>query len=198
MSIQKIYELSRLLLINPEKAWLEIARDGMSSREAIIGFLLPFSLLIGISSIAGSLVQEGIQDSFSLGILLLSGVISMFIIFLEVYTASWLVLQLSKSLSGSSDPRSVFKLVIYSHIPFFLTLILSSLFRELLFINLFGLYSFFIFWLGTAKMTELTRENRIILTALAAVIMVLLYLLFTIIFNNFYDLLVNQFTTFAG
>jgi hypothetical protein len=101
-------------------------------------------------------------------------------------------------MKNDTTSQRVFNLVIYSHVPFFLVLALTHLFPQLLFLNLFGAYSFFLFWSGIDKMTEIEPENKLPFLLSSSLIMISLFFLLNFIFNNIYDTILGQLSIFAG
>ncbi|HYW96778.1 MAG TPA: hypothetical protein VE870_14375, partial [Bacteroidales bacterium] len=78
----------------------------------------------------------------------------------------------------------------------FLALTISRLFPQLMFLMVTGIYSFFVFWLGIMSLLKIEEDKRVIFLFLSGLIMILLFLLLTVIFNSIYDLLLNQLSTF--
>jgi len=151
MSIQKIFNQTKDVIINPLSFWETIFNEHISRREVILNYLFPMSLLIGIASLFGVLFQANIEDTVSIGYVVFNGLISFFIIFLEVYLSAWLIREISLSFESKTGSDEIFNLVIYSHAPFFLTLALYRLFPALFFFLIIGIYSFYIFWLGLER-----------------------------------------------
>lgn len=198
MNFKEIYHRSRALIFQPVTFWPELASEDQTRRKLVLDFLIPFSLLVGLSSLLGTLFQEGIEDSFSIAYLILSGSISFFIIFLEVYLSGWLITEIALSFDPGAKSNPVFNLVIYSHIPFFITLAISLLIPQLLFINLLGVYSFYLYWTGIESFTSMKEDRKTVFLILSILVMILMYLLLTVIFNSIYDVVLNQFTTFRS
>lgn len=198
MNFKQIYHRSRALIFQPVTFWPELASEEQARKKLVLDYLIPFSLLVGISSLLGTLFQEGIEDSFSIAYLILTGAISFLIIFLEVYLSGWLITEIALSFDPGIKSNSIFNLVIYSHIPFFLTLAISLLIPQLLFINLLGMYSFYLFWTGIESFTRMKDDRKTVFLILSILVMILMYLLLTVIFNSIYDVVLNQFTTFRS
>jgi hypothetical protein len=197
MNIRNIYNRTRTLIVRPQQAWQEINFEKRTKREAILEYLLPMSVVIGICTMLGSLFFADIEDSISFGYVLINGVISFLIVFLEVILAGWLITEISESFDAKVDSNMIFSLVIYSHAPFFLALAISRLFPQLLFLMITGIYSFFVFWLGISNLLRIDEDKKIIYLFLSSLIMILLFLLLSVIFNSMYSLLVDQFSTFS-
>jgi hypothetical protein len=183
-------------MIQPVSVWPELASENKTRRRVVLDFLLPFSVIVGIASLMGTLFQEGIEDSFSIAFLLLTGSISFFIIFFEAYLSGWLITEIAMSFDAGIRSNAIFNLVIYSHIPFFLTLTFSRLVPQLLFLNLLGVYSFYLYWTGIEIFTTLKDDRKPVFMILSILVMILMYLLLTVIFNSIYDVVLSQLTTF--
>lgn len=181
----------------PGNSWPAIASENWYRRRVVLEVLLPMAFLVGISSFLGTLISGGIEDSVAIGYLILSGFISFLIFFLEVYLSAWLITEIAISLKSDTNSHYIFNLLIYSHIPFFLTLSVSLLFPDLIFVNLLGVYSFVLFWKGIEHFSNLKEERKTVFMILSTLIMILLYLLLTLVFNNVYDTVLNQFNTFV-
>lgn len=195
--MKKIYQRSKALLIQPQSKWMEISSEKQLRKEVVFEFLLPVSLIIGLCSLLGSLFSEGIEDSFSITYLLISGAISFLIIFLEVYLSGWLITEIALSFDPDTDSHAIFNLVTYSHTPFLITLALTRLVPQLFFVNILGAWSFFLYWTGIEYFTNLTDDRKPVLMILSSLVMILMYLLLTVIFNSIYDVVLNHFTTFT-
>lgn len=198
MTIRNIIEITKDLIISPVLAWKEISVEDMSRTEVILAYLLPMSIIVGLCSLLGTLLFSGIEDSFSFSYVLINGLISFIIIFLEVYLSSWLIWELAISFSSSSDSNRIFSLVIFSHAPFFLILSLYKLFPALLFFLFIGVYSFYLFWLGYDNFSGIEKEKKTIFVVLSGFVMILTFLLVSIIFNSVYVVILDQFTTFGS
>lgn len=174
-----------------------IASENSYRKQIVSEVLLPMAFLVGLTSFLGTIMSGGIEDTLSIGYLVFSGLISFLIFFLEVYLSAWLITEIALSLKSDTNSHAIFNLVIYSHIPFFLTLSVSLLFPELMFINLLGIYSFVLFWKGIDFFTDLKEEGKTVFMAVSSIIMILLYTLLTVVFNKIYDTVLNQFNTFV-
>ncbi len=198
MSIPYLYQRTKSILLSPVGAWEEILAEGLSRRKVIFRFLLPWSLILGFLTFLGVLFYENIYDSNALIFILISGSFSFFIIFLEVYLSGWLITELTGLLGNPSGSDEVFNLVVFSHAPFFIVLSLTHLFPQLMFINAFGIYSFFVFWTGINKLTEIKEENKIPFLLVSSLIMLALFMLLSFTFNSIYETILGQITIFAA
>ncbi|MBE0654104.1 MAG: DUF1282 family protein, partial [Bacteroidales bacterium] len=185
-------------LIYPVTSWIDISADKKPREELLKDFLLPLSLIVGLFSFLGTTFSAGIPDTFSFAYLVLSGMISFLVIFLEVYLSGWLITKIAHTFNKETNSNDIFNLVIFSHVPFFLTLAVSKLFPSLIFINLLGAYSFFLFWNGIDHFITINKENKQIFMVLSVLVMILTYVLLTWIFNSIYNGILIRFATFGG
>ncbi len=198
MNIKNIYLRTRTLIIRPQQAWREIDFEKRSKRDIIYAYLLPMSVIVGLSTMLGTLFFSDIEDSISVGYVFVNGVISFLIVFLEVFLSGWLIAEMTESFDPGVNSNTIFNLVIYSHAPFFVVLTISRLFPQLMFLMVTGVYTFFVFWMGISHLLRIEEERKIVFLFLSGLIMILLFLLLTVIFNSIYGLLLGQFTTFGG
>jgi len=185
-------------MFTPGISWPDIASENSYRRKVISELLLPMLVLVGLFSLLGTAFSGGIEDSFSFGYLLFNGFISSLIFFFEVYLSAWLITEIANSFKSETNSHLIFNLVIYSHIPFFLTLSVSLLFPDLIFINLLAAYSFVLFWKGIETFTSMKTERKAVFMILSSLIIVLMYILLTVLFNNIYDTVLNQFTIYSS
>ena len=196
MDFRRIYIRTQTLLFHPQQAWREITVEGRKKRGVIFEYLLPMSVIVGVSTVLGSLFFGDIEDTVSIGYVFINGLISFLIVFLEVYFAGWLITEITESFDPKVDSNTVFNLVIYSHAPFFLALMVSRLFPQLMFLMVTGIYSFFVFWLGITHLLKIDEDKRLIFLFISSLLMILIFLLLTVIFNSMYSLLINHFATY--
>ncbi len=195
MKVRNIYIRTRSLLTRPQQAWREIDYEKGHKQDAILDYLLPMSIVVGVSTMLGSLFFASIEDSVSIGYIFVNGLISFLIVFLEAYFAGWLISEMTESFDPSVNSNTIFNLVIYSHAPFFLALAVCRLFPQLMFLMITGIYSFFVFWLGISHLLKIEDDKKLIFLFLSSLIMILIFLMLTVIFNSMYSLLLNQFAT---
>jgi hypothetical protein len=191
MNIANIYKRINILIIKPEESWNLIKQENKSRKVVVKEFLLPVSILIGICSLLGTLFFSNVDASFSLAYVFFNGLISFLIIFLEVYLSSWIITEVATSFTDDVDTDRIFNLVIYSHAPFLITLAITGLFPQLLFIVVLGFFTFYIYWLGIQKMLTIPEDRRMIFFLFSALVMVLIFLLLSVIFNNIYDVVLR-------
>ncbi len=198
MNLRNIYIRTRSLLVRPHQAWRDITFENRNKHDVVIQYLLPMSVVIGVSTMLGSLFFADIEDSISIGYIFINGLISFLIVFLEVLFAGWLISEMTESFDPGVNSDSIFSLVIYSHAPFFLALAISRLFPQLMFLMISGIYSFFVFWLGISHLLRIEEDKKVIFLFLSSLIMILLFLLLTVIFNSMYGMLLNQFSVLGN
>lgn len=198
MNLKLLYSKTHSLFIEPVTIWNRISEERLTRREVVIDYLFPMAVLIGLCATLGMLISEGLFDSFSISYLLLNGIISFFVIFLEVYLSGWLITELGVSFDNTVSSHRVFNLVVYSQAPFYLALAFTRLFPQLFFAIIAGIYSFYLFWNGIEIQTGLHNEKRNLFFVLSSLVMILMFLILSLVFNSIYDSVLNRFSTFGG
>ncbi len=198
MNLISIYQRTRDLIIKVPPAWDDIIDEAKTRNKVLKDYLIPVSVMIGLASLVGTLLFSNIEDSFSISYVIFNGVISFMIIFLEVYLSGWLIMEVASSFSEKSGSDRIFNLVIYSHAPFFLVLLITKLFPQLLILMILGIYSFYVLWIGIRKIMHIQEDRKIIFLILSSLVMIMLYLLLSVIFNSIYDVVIGQFNTFGS
>ncbi len=198
MNFEYLYQRTTNILLNPFETWNEIKTERKSRKDIISGFLLPVSVIIGICSLLGTLFFSKIENSFSFGYVLFNGIISFLVIFLEVYFSCLLIAEITTSFSQETDADAVFALVTYSQTPFFVALAITKLFPQLLFLTILSIYTLYLFWIGIIKLLNVQEDKRIIFLLLSSLVLILIFLLLSVVFNSFYDLVLSRMASFEG
>ena len=197
MKFSSVYPLTRDLILTPQNTFRNMLSEDQQ-KKSHFSSLLFMAVLIGISSILGSILSGDIHDGFSIGYILFEGIISFIVIYLEVNLAALIILRLASAFDNSAERDKIFKLVIFSQAPFFLSLILIKIFPDLLFLGIVGFYSFYLFYTGVGILSEMKQEEKTIFLLLSILVMIVLYYLLTLFFNSIYNVVVQQITTFVS
>ena len=137
------------ILFNPVKFWETIKSENTPAVLIRNSFLIPFSFLVALSSFFGSLlyVNSELAPLYSV----LVGIKCLLVIFIAVYSTSYLVSQITYPLDLGKNFNNSFRMVVVSITPFLMCQIPSRLFESLLFVNIISFYGLYIFWIGAEK-----------------------------------------------
>lgn len=198
MRINEIYMTTINLVKEPLITWGQIYKENKTKTKLINDFLIPMSILIGLTTLFGNIFGGIVQDSISFSYLVASSIISFLIIFLEVYLSGLIIVKLAEHFNPSVDSNKIFNLVIYSHTPVFLSLAFVKIFPQLYFVSLIGLYSIYIYWIGIELFSGFKTERKIIFLLISGIVTFVLYLFLSYIFNWIYNAIINEFTNFVS
>ncbi|MCK4920639.1 MAG: YIP1 family protein [Bacteroidales bacterium] len=198
MRINEIYLTTINLVKEPLITWGQIYKENKVKAKLINDFLIPMSILIGVTTLFGNIFGGIVQASVSFSYIVASSIISFLLVFLEVYLAGWIIFMVAENFNPSVDSNKIFNLVIYSHTPVFLSMAFVKIFPQLYFVSLIGLYSIYIYWTGIELFSGFKSERKIIFMILSGIVTIVLYLFLSYIFNWIYDALINEFTNFVS
>ena len=163
----KIYALAQELILNPRAFWRMHADDKEGQDELIKNLLLPLLATISIAVFLGEFFRS---DYFRFWIAIL-WVIREVLLFAAIYFGGiYGTNKLLKYFGFEEKTEVLQKLVTYSLVPFLLVSIVTGLFPFFYFLDIFGIYGFYIFMMGSRKLMQFPKEKRdnIILKIIAA------------------------------
>jgi hypothetical protein len=176
------------ILLNPIKFWESLNSDNIPVKTIRDSFLLPLIILISLALTAGSLIFFNTELSAIYSIIL--GIKRLVVLLLTVYLSSFMLGEITYPLDLGKNFSISFRLIVFSLTPFMLCQIVSSLFESLLFLNVFGLYGFYIFLTGADVMLKPPQHKRVPMLISTAVVIAAIYILsdtvLTILTNKIY------------
>lgn len=173
MDFRFLYHRIKHFIINPVKAWEVVHRENRPMRYVRGSFFMPLIILVSISSFFGSLffINNTLKPMFSV----LVAVDAFLLLYLGVYASAFIVREIILAMDLGNDFLVSFKLVAYSMAPVFLSLAISRLFESLLFINVLGLYSVYIFWMGMEKMIDPPQHKKLPMVIATVISMAIIF-----------------------
>jgi hypothetical protein len=138
------------IILNPVKAWETIDSENSSVKIVRNCFLLPLIILVSVSAFIGSLIFSNSELSLVYSIFV--AVKCFGLLFFTIYATSFIFSEITYPLDLGKNFSVSFRIIVYSITPFLLCQIFSRIFESLLFVNIIGLYSLYIFWVGAEKM----------------------------------------------
>lgn len=179
------------IIFQPEKEWGRVASENRTSSYLRNNYLLPLSLLVSISAVAGSLIfiNTELSPVYSLFI----GLRSFLLLLVTVYASSLILNEITYPLDLGKDFNNSFRIIVYSITPFLLCEIISSIFESLLFLDILGLYGLYIFWTGAEKILTPPDYKKMPMLIATAVSMAGIYIVSDIILKMLTDKIYNLF-----
>lgn len=153
----KIYAISRELILNPRAFWRVHANERESQEELFKNLLYPLVAAVAVAVFFGEFFRS---DYFRIWVGLLWAVrevaLFAFIYFGGIYTTNKLI----EYFGCEEKTEALQKLISYSLIPFLLISIFTGLFPFFYFLDIFGIYSFYIFLMGGRRLLLFPKEQR--------------------------------------
>lgn len=157
ISFSNIINNIKQLLINPKSFWLSKKENLESQPQLLISFFLPILLLVSVVVFLGEFFKS---SHFYIGFALLKSLRIIVLFLLQYLLAVFFTNELMKTFGGNKNILIARNLVVYSMTPFFLVSIITGLFPFLYVIDILGMYSFFIFWVGVKELLTFP-ENKL-------------------------------------
>ena len=163
----KIYALSQELILNPRASWRLYADKKESRDELFKNLLLPLLAAVSLAVFLGEFFRS---DYFRIWVAALWVIreVALFaaLYFVGVYGTNELI----KFFGYEEKTEVLEKLVAYSLVPFLLVSIVTGFFPFFYFLDIFGIYGFYIFLMGGRRLLQFPKEQRdsLILKIIAA------------------------------
>jgi hypothetical protein len=154
---QKIYLLVLLQITNPQGFWDLYSNKKVTQKELIENLLFPLFAAVVFSIFFGEFFRS---DYFRLWLGLL-WIIREFVLVVALYYFG--VVGTNKVLEHygfGQNQKDLQVLVSYSLVPFLAVSMVSGLFPYFRFLDIAGMYGFYIFWLGSKKLLRFPVEKH--------------------------------------
>jgi hypothetical protein len=196
MNFGSIYKQVINLIINPKTEWENIKTEKYSRTLVLKIYALPLILALAICTIIGNMLYTSrltMHPSYPL----LSGVAMFVIVFGGTYLSAMIINELTPSFNSTKDINATFNLIVYSLSAFYIFSSLAYILPEPFFqVRYFGIYSLYLFWLGSSSLLSTPTDNKVGFTFVSALIVLGIYsimnLVFSQIINGFYGLSLIQ------
>lgn len=183
MDLNKLISRTKGMIINPVKEWDNIIAENNDKNTIIKEFALPLIILVAIATLIGGLSSPRLfapSVSYSVA----NAIISLIVSLGAIYIASYVINELSVSFGAEKNLENAFKLVIYSSTPAYLASIVANLHWTLGFVNIFALYSIYLFWLGASQVIKISEEKKIGYVIVSFLILLISYLVLALVLGG--------------
>lgn len=197
MDIRKLYFRTINLLSKPISEFNAISIDNQDIKGINKSVLIPFSGLVALCAFLGSLFTHISSPLDSIVFVFLNAVIVFFIVFTETVIAGRLISILGRNINISNKKESVYALVVYSQIPFYLILAFVKIFPSLIFLIFLGLYSGYLMYVGIDALLKISSVRKMQFLILSLIIMTTLFITISELFSLLYSEIIDLFSTFA-
>lgn len=155
ISYSKIVAEVKQLILKPKDFWQE-KKNSDGDRTSIFAYLLPFLLVLALVVFVGEFFK---RTDFFIEYPLLKAVREILLFVLAYIIGVYFTNELIKTFGGEKDIQTARKLVAYSLTPLLLVSMITGLFPFLYVVDILGMYSFYLFWLGAKELVKLP-ENK--------------------------------------
>lgn len=183
MNTNKLINRIKGIITNPINEWDIIVSENSNKQLIIKEYALPLIILISISTLIGSFGSpKFLAPSISYSVI--SAFIAMSVTIGAIYLSAYTLNEVLPHFGISKNLENSFKIIIYSSTPAYVASIIANLHWKLGFLNIFGLYAIYLFWLGSEKLLKINKEKRIGFVIISFLIILLTYIVLEIIIGG--------------
>lgn len=184
MNFGLIYNRVINLIINPKSEWENIKLENISKKDAVKKYAIPLILLLTISTFLGNLFYTSRLTIHPL-YPLISAAAMFVIVYVGTYLSAVLINELTSSFNSKKNLNATFTLVIHSLTAFFIFTSLAYVLPEPFYeVRYFGIYSLYLFWLGSSSLLETPVDNKVGFTFVSTLIILGIYAVLTMVFSR--------------
>lgn len=173
------------IIFNPAQHWESMVSEKASAGFIRNSFLFPLILLVSVSAMFGSLLFTNTELDTLYSIL--TGIKCFILFTITIYATTFILSEITFPLDLGKDFKTSFSLVVFSAAPFILCQILSRLFETLLFVNIIGLYSLYVFWIGAEKLLNPPQYKKMPLLVAVTITFAGIFIVTTMLLNMITD-----------
>lgn len=145
------------IILTPKAFWTRTKSEPENQAELFTGFLIPLILIVSAAVFLGEFFRS---THFYMGFAILKAIREIVLFLLQYFIAVYFTTTLMKSFGAEKNLEAARLLVAYSLTPFFLVSAVTGLFQFLYAVDILGVYSFYIFWIGGRELLEIPEQKR--------------------------------------
>ena len=165
-SFSKIFNKIKELLLTPADFWKK-HKEEEDSKMLWLTYLMPILLVLALAVFMGEFFQ---RTDFFIEYPLLKALREIVLFILTYFLGTYISTELMKSFGAKKNADIARTLVVYSMTPLLLVSVITGLFPFLYVLDIIGLYSFYLFWVGAKELLTFpdNKGNSYILIAIVA------------------------------
>lgn len=184
MDFGLIYKRVINLIINPKSEWENIKLENISKKDAVKKYAIPLILLLTACTFLGNLFYTSRLTIHPL-YPLISAMAMFVIVYAGTYLSAILINELTSSFNSKKNLNATFTLVIHSLTAFFIFSSLAYVLPEPFYeVRYFGIYSLYLFWLGSSSLLETPVDNKVGFTFVSTLIILGIYAVLSMVFSR--------------
>nr|WP_319499403.1 Yip1 family protein [uncultured Draconibacterium sp.] len=153
----------KLILVNPNGFWVE-QKETDGSKKLWLTYLLPLALTGAFAVFIGEFFK---RTDFFIQFPLIKAAREVMLFVLQYFISVFFTKELMKTFGAEKNIDLARILVVYSMTPMLLVSVITGLFPFLYVVDIFGIYSFYLFWIGAKELLtfpENKKQSYIIIT----------------------------------
>ena len=160
-SFSKLTNDVKLVLVNPNGFWVE-QKETENSDKLWLNHLLPIAIAGALAVFVGEFFK---RTDFFIQFPLLKAFREILLFVLQYFVSVFFTTELMKTFGAEKNIDVARKLVVFSMTPMLLVSLITGLFPFLYVVDIFGMYSFYLFWVGAKQLLTIpdNKEHSYIL-----------------------------------
>ncbi len=177
MFLKLIINRVRGVLMEPRREFVSILNENKSRGAVLSQYIIPFLTLFLVTTYLGSVIFGPTTFRQGSGVVLRSIFHLILVVLVTLYGSAFILNKLFSIFQIPRNGTKAFTLMAYAFTPVYIAMILSGLLPRLeALLNLIGLYSIILFWIGSERLIEMPVERRQWFVPISLIIIILLYL----------------------
>lgn len=169
------------IVISPKTFWKLQKEKDEDLSIVLASYFFPLLLIVVVVVFLGEFLRSA---HFYVVFALLKALREFALFTISFFTIVYFSNTLLKSFGGEKSIKRVQQLIAYSFTPFLLVSLVTGLFPFLYAIDVLGLYSLYIFWIGGKELLTLPEQKQDSYLLLTAVVSFLIFSLLSIILSK--------------
>jgi hypothetical protein len=174
----KIITRVKMVILRPESFWKSQKKKNPTHTQLLGGYFIPLLLALALFVFLGEFFKSAhFYFAYAAGKALRAILLFTGLYFITVYAGGELITKFQ----GEKDIKTLRKLVIYSLTPMLVISAVTGLFSFFYVLDILGLYSFYIFWIGGRELLNMPEEQKNNYITLMVVIMFITFIILSIV-----------------
>lgn len=178
--VGSIITRAKAIILKPKEEWPVIERETLSSGEIFTRYAIPLAAIGPLATFIGGQIfgygAFGISFRPSLIGGLSQAIVTYILSLVGLLVVAFVADKLAPNFGGEASSRNAFKLVVYSMTAGWLANIFQ-LIPSLSLLAILGLYSFYLFYVGTGPLMKIRAEKRLTYTIVTMICVIVLYVI---------------------
>lgn len=156
-SVKNVTGTIKSVVLTPVDFWENQKETKLSQKDLLLKFFLPVLFIIALAVFTGELIKS---NNLYIDFAALKAMREILLFLLQYFIAVFLTSELMKTFGAKKNTKLAQILVVYSLVPILLVSFVSGLFQFLYVIDVLGMYSFYIFWIGANHLLDFPDNKK--------------------------------------